>query len=445
MSNSLLSWDDFTDDAAFDLAKKAEENLKNLDTSAATAELETQARDIEERKKLANINALNTNQKQSRQVQLQPIGIDMKGASAIMQRAVEALNSFKDDFEVGERIEAKQKRLINSQMDANQLVPFKYGWAWSMYLQSTEAHWMPAEATGYGVDIERWTKDTPQKFVTSEKKIIHRLCVNYMYSNYLYNPKMLVNLYRLMTSPECRQYVLRQCFEEQAFHHTVRHIIESFDLGYDDIQSVKLDEETFKDRNNKILPYISKLNDMHTTTDTLTDIGDFIVALATIYGGMKPLYHLVPMFQVVKMYKQQDKFIGVGKNVEWVLRDINRQYDFGIRLINGIVDENPEAFTEDVKERIVKVLKVFDVANKDLLSTNAVDSNDYAECAYASTWIMSHFARAIGVTNGVPVPPADPSKEWFVDYFLGLNGHKDHGNATVSLSGSESKGSLDWG
>jgi len=41
------------------------------------------------------------------------------------------------------RVTAAEKRIINGQTDVNQLVPFKYKWAWEKYLATCANHWMP--------------------------------------------------------------------------------------------------------------------------------------------------------------------------------------------------------------------------------------------------------------------------------------------------------------
>ena len=41
------------------------------------------------------------------------------------------------------RVQVGQKAMINSKADLNQLVPFKYKWAWEKYLDGTANHWMP--------------------------------------------------------------------------------------------------------------------------------------------------------------------------------------------------------------------------------------------------------------------------------------------------------------
>ena len=53
------------------------------------------------------------------------------------------------------RVRAEDKRVINAQSDVNQLVPFKYKWAWDKYLSACANHWMPQEINMQR-DIELW-------------------------------------------------------------------------------------------------------------------------------------------------------------------------------------------------------------------------------------------------------------------------------------------------
>ena len=53
------------------------------------------------------------------------------------------------------RVRAEDKRIINCRADVNQLVPFKYKWAWDKYLASCANHWMPQEIN-MSRDIAMW-------------------------------------------------------------------------------------------------------------------------------------------------------------------------------------------------------------------------------------------------------------------------------------------------
>ncbi len=55
----------------------------------------------------------------------------------------------------GRRVNAADKRIINGQTDVNQLVPFKYKWAWEKYLATCANHWMPQEVN-MTRDIALW-------------------------------------------------------------------------------------------------------------------------------------------------------------------------------------------------------------------------------------------------------------------------------------------------
>jgi len=53
------------------------------------------------------------------------------------------------------RVNAADKRVINAKTDVNQLVPFKYKWAWEKYLAGCANHWMPQEIN-MNRDIALW-------------------------------------------------------------------------------------------------------------------------------------------------------------------------------------------------------------------------------------------------------------------------------------------------
>ena len=67
------------------------------------------------------------------------------------------------------RVVASEKRIINGQTDVNQLVPFKYPWAWEKYLATCANHWMPQEVN-MTRDIALW-KD-PNGLTEDEQALI---------------------------------------------------------------------------------------------------------------------------------------------------------------------------------------------------------------------------------------------------------------------------------
>ena len=69
------------------------------------------------------------------------------------------------------RVRVEDKRVINGQADVNQLVPFKYKWAWDKYLAGCANHWMPQEVNMQR-DIELWKN--PNGLTDDERLIVKR-------------------------------------------------------------------------------------------------------------------------------------------------------------------------------------------------------------------------------------------------------------------------------
>ena len=65
--------------------------------------------------------------------------------SAAAPAAAAASASFTSSAASERRVNVADKRIINGQTDVNQLVPFKYKWAWEKYLATCANHWMPQE------------------------------------------------------------------------------------------------------------------------------------------------------------------------------------------------------------------------------------------------------------------------------------------------------------
>src|SRR5450756_1690093 len=109
------------------------------------------------------------------------------------------------------RIKASDKRIINGQTDVNQLVPFKYKWAWEKYLATCANHWMPQEVN-MTRDIALW-KD-PNGLTEDERLIVKRNLGFFTTADSLAANNIVLGTYRQITAPECRQFLLRQAFEE---------------------------------------------------------------------------------------------------------------------------------------------------------------------------------------------------------------------------------------
>ncbi len=137
------------------------------------------------------------------------------------------------------RVNAADKRIINGRTDVNQLVPFKYKWAWEKYLATCANHWMPQEIN-MSRDIALW-KD-PNGLSPDERRIIRRNLGFFVTADSLAANNIVLGTYRHITAPECRQFLLRQAFEEAIHTHAYQYIVESLGLDEGD-QPVHSNEE----------------------------------------------------------------------------------------------------------------------------------------------------------------------------------------------------------
>ena len=130
------------------------------------------------------------------------------------------------------RVKAADKRIINGRTDVNQLVPFKYKWAWEKYLATCANHWMPQEVN-MSRDIATW-KD-PNGLTEDERRIVKRNLGFFVTADSLAANNIVLGTYRHITAPECRQFLLRQAFEEAIHTHAYQYIVESLGLDESEI------------------------------------------------------------------------------------------------------------------------------------------------------------------------------------------------------------------
>src|SRR5699024_9235156 len=107
------------------------------------------------------------------------------------------------------RVTVDEKRIINCRADVDQLVPFKYKWAWEKYLGACANHWMPQEIN-MSADIAMW--QNPDALSADERKVLKQCFGFFASSESLVANNIVLGIYKHLTNPECRQYLLRQAF-----------------------------------------------------------------------------------------------------------------------------------------------------------------------------------------------------------------------------------------
>ncbi|WP_145761645.1 ribonucleotide-diphosphate reductase subunit beta [Variovorax atrisoli] len=247
-----------------------------------------------------------------------------------------------------QRVKASDKRIINGQTDVNQLVPFKYKWAWEKYLATCANHWMPQEVN-MTRDIALW-KD-PNGLSEDERRIVKRNLGFFVTADSLAANNIVLGTYRHITAPECRQFLLRQAFEEAIHTHAYQYIVESLGLDESEIFNAYNEVPSIREKDQFLIPFIDAISDPNFHTGTPEADQKLLKSLIVFACLMEGLFFYVGFTQILALGRQ-NKMTGAAEQYQYILRDESMHCNFGIDLINQLKLENPGLWTAEFKAEI---------------------------------------------------------------------------------------------
>lgn len=251
------------------------------------------------------------------------------------------------------RVCITDKRLINcNTVDVNQLVPIKYKWAWEHYLNGCANNWLPTEVS-MAKDIELWKSN---EFSDDERRIILLTLGFFSTAESLVGNNIVLAVFKHVTNPEARQYLLRQAFEEAVHTHTFLYICESLGLDEREIFNAYNEKPSIKAKDDFQMTLTEDVLKPDFSTDSLENIRKFIKNLVGYYVIMEGIF-FYSGFVMILSFHRQNKMTGIGEQYQYILRDETIHLNFGIDLINGIKEENPEVWSVELQEEIVALVK----------------------------------------------------------------------------------------
>ena len=251
------------------------------------------------------------------------------------------------------RVRVEDKRIINGGTDVNQLVPFKYKWAWDKYLSACANHWMPQEIN-MSRDISLW-KD-PNGLTQDERRIITRNLGFFVTADSLAANNIVLGTYRHISAPECRQYLLRQAFEEAIHTHAYQYIVESLGLDEGEVFNAYHEIPSIRAKDEFLIPFIDILTDPSFKTGTPENDQKLLKSMIVFACLMEGLFFYVGFTQILSMGRQ-NKMTGAAEQYQYILRDESMHCNFGIDLINQIKMENPHLWTASFREEIQELIR----------------------------------------------------------------------------------------
>ena len=259
-----------------------------------------------------------------------------------------------ENIELGaRRIQVDDKRIINCRADLNQLIPFKYEWAWKKYLDGCANHWMPTEIN-MSADIALWKSE--DGLTADERMMIERNLGFFSTADSLVANNLVLAVYRHITNPECRQYLLRQAFEEALHTHAYQYVIES--LGMDESRVFNMYRElpAVAKKAEWALPYTQSLGDPTFKTGTPEADRRLLRDLIAFYVVFEGIFFYVGFVQVLSMGRR-NKMVGTSEQFQYILRDESMHLNFGIDVINQIKLENPHLWDEAMQAEALRMIQ----------------------------------------------------------------------------------------
>lgn len=250
------------------------------------------------------------------------------------------------------RVQVDEKRVINCRSDLNQLVPIKYNWAWQNYLESCANHWMPQEVP-MGRDIELWKSNI---LTEDERRVIKRNLGFFSTAESLVGNNLVLAIYKHITNPECRQYLLRQAFEEAIHTHAFQYIVESLNIDEGEVFNMYHEVVSIHNKDAFDLKLTKSVMDPHFSTATFEGSQAFLDDLIGFYIIMEGIF-FYSGFAMMLSFQRRNQMVGLGEQIQYIMRDETKHMNFGIDLINQIKIENPELWTKEYQEKTIQLVR----------------------------------------------------------------------------------------
>ena len=166
---------------------------------------------------------------------------------------------------------------------------------------------------------------------------------------------LVLAIYRLITNPECRQYLLRQAFEEAIHTHAYQYCIESLGMDEGEVFNMYREIPSVAKKAAWSIGHTHALSDPHFKTGTPETDRELLRNLIGFYAVTEGIFFYCGFTQILSMGRR-NKMTGVAEQFQYILRDESMHLNFGIDVINQIKLENPHLWTEGFQQEAIQMI-----------------------------------------------------------------------------------------
>lgn len=282
----------------------------------------------------------------------------------------------------------------------NRILPHKHKLAWDLFLKGCANNWMPTEIS-MQEDVRQWKNGD----ISEDEKLLVKRCLGFFAgSESLVGNNLLLSAFKYITDAECRQYILRQAFEESLHNLTIVYICDSLDLDVDEVYRAYETVPSIKAKDDFLMGITSDLNRLDFSTSSLAGKKELLKNLFTYYIICEGTFFFSG-FAMLLALGRQNKLQGVSDQIKYTLRDESLHIKFGTYLINTLIEQNPSIWTKSIQDEFVlhmkKTVELEVAYAKDVLPTGILGLNASMFVDYMQ-YIGNRRLESVGISYRFP-------------------------------------------
>jgi ribonucleoside-diphosphate reductase beta chain len=244
------------------------------------------------------------------------------------------------------------KRVINGLRSAElNVLPLKYHEAYRIYKQMKANHWEP--------DVIDMTKDCTMwngnKLTAKERWIIEMGVGYFSAAEGIVGDSVLHVIEDNLTAAELKHASLRQIAEESIHMDSLLHIISSLNIDLDEVTAKFQDIPSIQKKNayiNRQMPELKMGVDL-TITANKQKFAKAIFGITQVMEGTQ----FYALFAMILSLQRQNKMTGIGQMFQYTLRDESNHIALGRYILEQLIAENPDIWTEEFRQELVDFMK----------------------------------------------------------------------------------------
>ena len=239
----------------------------------------------------------------------------------------------------------------DAEHDPNKILPIDYDWAREYYEAGVNNNWVPEEIPMQD-DVSQWEGDA---LTDSERQLVEWNLGFFSTAESLTANNIVLALYEYVTAPECRQYLLRQAYEEAIHTDTFIYCCDS--LGFDPEYMYGMYDRVpaIEQKDEFVVELTQVLDDDGFTIESTADVRELLRDLVGFYIIMEGIFFYAG-FAMMLGLKRQNKMVGTGQQFEYIMRDESLHVGFGVDLIDQIRTETPGIWTDAFESEVVELI-----------------------------------------------------------------------------------------